>query len=142
MAERFTALLDLYRREEDEARRALGVLERQRVEQFERRAAIGREREAAASAAPLALRDQLERFWARTGQELRGVESAIAATDAAIATARATLADAHRKVAIFEKLRERDRRVALRAGERREARRLDEFAARRFVATTRQEGRP
>jgi flagellar export protein FliJ len=146
MAERFTALLELHHRHEDEARRRLGALERDRAAQVERLAALAAQRLAAGTAVAPALREQLGRFWARIGAEMRGVEAAIATTDAAIATARVTLAEIHRQVATFEKLRERDRLAAGRAAERREARRLDEFASRRSAAhpsaVARPEARP
>ena len=122
MAEpRFTALLNLYRREEDDARRTLGAHER--------------ERGPTGKLDYQWLRQQLTSFWAQTGIELQAVLMAITACDAAISAARESLFAAHRRVSTFIKLQERDAQASNRRQERRDARRLDELAALRVIVT-------
>ncbi len=136
MAEpRFTALLNLYRREEDDARRTLGAHERERLALLEREAEIECRRRQAAASVALPLRQQLTSFWAQTGIELQAVLMAITACDAAISAARESLFAAHRRVSTFIKLQERDAQASNRRQERRDARRLDELAALRVIVT-------
>jgi len=126
---RFTALHAFLEREEEAARRLLGERERERAELVARSAALERERSAAAAASTLALREQLARYWTQSGAELAAIGQALTACDERIEQARTALNQAHRQVATFAKLRERDRRSAQRLSERRFARQLDEFAA-------------
>jgi len=128
---RFTALFAFLEREEEVARRAVAALEREREELLARCAIIERARSAAASATAVSEREQLARYWTASGVELQGIRQALAACDGRIAAARAALHEAHRQVATFAKLRERDRRAEARNQERRFAGQLDEFAATR-----------
>jgi flagellar export protein FliJ len=133
---RFTNLMELYEREEDEARRAVGARERERTELLDRAAAIESRRTAASQAVPFELRQQLVRYWSQVGTELQGISKSVSACEEAIVSARAALVEAHRRVATFAKLRERDAFAERRRLERREARRLDEHANIRFGDTT------
>jgi flagellar export protein FliJ len=128
---RFTALYAHLEREEEAARRLLGARESERAELVERSSALERSRAAAAASSTLVLRDQLARYWTQIGAELSGLRQALAACDQRIEKARSALHEAHRQVATFAKLRERDHQAELRRRERRFASQLDEFAATR-----------
>jgi flagellar export protein FliJ len=131
---RFSLLADLAQREQDDARRRLGGLERERVRLIARSEALGAERVAAARSVPPALRHEFALFWARIEADLRAIAATLGDLERAIAAARDALAEAHRRHATFAKLRERDQAEQRRQRERREARACDEFAARRFAA--------
>jgi flagellar export protein FliJ len=128
---RFTALHAFLEREEEVARRLLGARERERAELIARSEACEHGRNAAAAGSTLAQREQLARYWTASGAELQAIHQALAACDQRIDQARTALHEAHRQVATFAKLRERDRRAELRVQERRFAGQLDEFAATR-----------
>jgi flagellar biosynthesis chaperone FliJ len=128
---RFTALFAFLEREEEAARRLVAATEREREELLARCAGIERARGAAAAASTLAQREQLARYWTASGAELQGLGRALAACEGRIAQARTALHEAHRQVATFAKLRERDRRADARMRDRRFTGQLDEFAATR-----------
>lgn len=131
---RFSTLVDLARREQDDALRRLGGLERERQRLILRSEALVGERIAAARGVPAALRHEFALFWARIEADLRAIAATQNDLDKAIVAARDALAEAHRRHATFSKLRERDLVEERRQSERRASRDLDEFAARRFAA--------
>jgi flagellar export protein FliJ len=137
---RFAALVMLHERQEQEARRRLGDLERQRRGVVERIAALLDERHSAATSAGLAQRDQLARYWHHIELQVRAAQGAQALIERDMEAARAALADTHRAAAIFRKLQERDAEVRRRHAVRLADRRLEEFAARRHIE--RQETHP
>lgn len=134
---RFIALMDLRRRREDECRVQVGRLERQRADLLSARAARVEERAAAAAfSTDPALHEIYAAYWQRVELLLAEDDRRIAATEAAIVKARAELIEAHRETTVIGKLQDLDRRELARATERRERRRMDEFAGSRFIATT------
>jgi flagellar export protein FliJ len=132
---RFTALIELYERNENEARRSLGARERERLDLLGRVAALEERRRQAAEESRFEMRQQLGRYWAQIGIELQTFAKALGTCDEAIVAARAALVEAHRQIATFAKLRERDALVERRRVERRDARRLDELAGARHCDT-------
>jgi flagellar export protein FliJ len=135
---RFIALMDLRRRTEDECRRTVGRLERQRADQIASREALVAERAAtAASAIDPALHEVFAAYWRRIEVALHDHDRRIAQTDAEIVKARAELVEAHRATTVIGKLQDLDRRAMARAADRRERRHMDEFAASRHtIAST------
>lgn len=129
---RFTALVTLHETQEREARRRVGELERRREELTGRINALLHERHDAAATAGLMARDQLTRYWVHIEAQVRQLQDQFARLEQEINTARMLLAEAHRNLAVFRKLQERDAAEQARQAERRDARRLEEFAARQF----------
>jgi flagellar export protein FliJ len=133
---RFQVLLDLYHRQEDDLRRALGLQERERAERLACLAALAAEREGAAVVVTPAWHELYARYWARLGIAMNAEHAECGRLDGVIAGVRGELVAVHRQVATFEKLRARDRKAELRRQEHRDGRRLDEFAARRYIEAT------
>ena len=131
---RFSTLVDLAKREQDDALRRLGGLKRERQRMIVRSEALSAERLAAAIGVSPALRHEFSLFWARIEADLRAIAATQVDLERAIASARDAFAEAHRRQATFAKLRERDLAETRLRNERREVRQLDEFAARRFAA--------
>lgn len=129
---RFAAVVTLHEAQEVDARRRLGELERRRVEVTERIAGLLNQRHSAAAAVTLGARDQLTRYWVHIEAQVRQLQDGLGRLDKEITAAQAVLAEAHRNVEIFHKLQERDAAERARHLERLDARRLEEFAARRF----------
>ena len=127
---RFHTLADLAHRREDEARKRVGLAERARAEQAERIVALERERDGVDAGAP-ALRDVYAAWWRRLDAQVAAARQLLATRDKEIETARAELVEAHREAAIWDKLRERDALTIAAAAERRSAKELDDFGARR-----------
>lgn len=127
---RFQTLADLAHRREDEARKRVGLAERARAEQVERIAAIERERDGAAPGA-LALREFYAAFYRRLDGQITVQRQALAVREKEVEAARAELIEAHREAATWAKLRERDALTIAAAAERRMAKELDDFGARR-----------
>ncbi len=132
---RFQTLADLAHRREDEARKRVGVAERLRAEQVERIAAIERERDGAAPGGP-ALREIYAAFYRRLEAQIAVQRQALTQREKDVETARAELIEAHRDSAIWTKLRERDAQTIAAASERRLAKELDDFGARRHGGET------
>lgn len=128
---RFAALVTLHERQEQEARRRLGDLERHRQESVERIGALLHERHSAAAAVGLSGRDQLTRFWIHIEGQVRVLQEGLGKVDLEITTARNALVEVHRAHAIFRKLQDRDALERARQAERQAQRQLEEFAARR-----------
>jgi flagellar export protein FliJ len=133
---RFQVLLDLYHRQEDDRRRALGRHERQRAERLACLAALAAERDGAAVVVTPAWHELYARYWARLGLAMDAERKECGRIEGVIDGERGELVAIHRQVATFEKLRERDRKAELRAQEHRDGRRLDEFAARGYIEHT------
>jgi flagellar export protein FliJ len=129
---RFAAVVSLHETQEREARRRLGDLERRRQDLTDRISALLHERHAAATSVGLGGRDQLSRYWVLVESQVRQLQDGLVRLEQEITTARALLAEAHRNLAVFKKLQERDALVQRQAAERRAQRRLEEYAARRF----------
>jgi flagellar export protein FliJ len=135
MAERFGALIRLHAAREDDLRRRIGTLENQRSTLLAGIAGLEVERSAAAQWSAPALREQAVRYWALITSRITDAGLVLARCEREIDGLRGELAEAHRQRATFEKLAERDARVAARRALRAEARELDEFAAvRRIIA--------
>lgn len=130
---RFQVLLDLYHRQEDDLRRALGFHERQRAERLACLAALAAERDGAAVVVTPAWHELYARYWARLGLAMDAERKECGRLDGLIDGERGELVAIHRQVATFEKLRARDRQAELREQEHRDGRRLDEFAARKYI---------
>jgi flagellar export protein FliJ len=126
---RFTAVLALYETQEEEARRRVGQLERERVDLMEKHNTLGASRLAGASGTTLQQHEQLSRFWGHITEEMRRLSVSITRTETAIKDARIVLMQAHQRVATFGKLRERDDKQHQQLQEKRFTRELDEFAA-------------
>lgn len=131
---RFAAVVTLHESQEREARRRLGELERRRQEMTERIGALLHERHNAAATTGLAARDQLSRYWIHVEGQVRLIQDGLGRLEQEITTARAVLTEAHRNLAIFRKLQERDAAEHARQAQRLADRRLEEFAARQFHA--------
>jgi flagellar export protein FliJ len=129
---RFAALVTLHETQEREARRRVGELERRRGDLMDRLDRLVHERHDAAATAGLAARDQLTRYWIHVEAQVRMLQDGLNRLDQEIIAARTLLAEAHRNLEVFRKLQERDAAEQARRGERRDARRLEEFAARQF----------
>lgn len=129
---RFAALVVLHERQEQEARRRLGELERKRQDITERIGIILGERHSAAAVVGLSGRDQLSRYWIHIEAQVRGLHEALAKNEMEISAARTVLAEAHRAHATFIKLQEIDAIEHARFAERQAQRRMEEFAVRRF----------
>lgn len=127
---RFGTLAELAHRREDEARKRVGLAELARAEQAERVTALEGERDGAAPGGPL-LREVYAAYWRRLDGLVVGARQALATRDKDVETARAELVEAHREAAIWTKLRERDAVAIAAADERRAAKELDDFGARR-----------
>ena len=127
---RFQTLADLAHRREDEARKRVGLAERARAEQVERIAALERERDAAAPGA-VPMREIYAAFYRRLDAQVAVQRQALALREKDVESARAELIDAHREAATWAKLRERDALTIAAAAERRMAKELDDFGARR-----------
>ncbi len=140
---RFSTLVSLHETQEREARRRLGDLERRREESVQRIETLVHERHDAAATAGLLARDQLTRYWLHVEAQLHTLQDGLGRLDQEIAAARTVLAEVHRKLEVFRTLREHDAAERARQAERRDARRLEEFAARQFherrAATSAQE---
>jgi flagellar FliJ protein len=138
MKPRLHAVLGIRQHNEAEARRVLGVLERERADILAMRSAIGRDLDEAASAnVRPELREQLAAFATACRAAAVACDQRTAACDGRINTARSLLANAHREVRAIEALQARDRASAARSASRREGRENDEFAARRHQETSR-----
>lgn len=135
MSVRFSAVMSLYEREEEEARRAVGRCERERAALLAEREAETAARLAAGSGLDPALHEQYLAFWEAVEGRLAALAGRLAGAEKALAQAREALIAAHRRTAAIAKLRELDRERARREGERREQRRTDEFASRRRAAS-------
>jgi flagellar export protein FliJ len=129
---RFAAVVTLHESHEIEARRHLGELERRRQDVTERIGTLLHQRHSAAATVGLGARDQLTRYWVHIEAQVRQLQEGLGRLEQEITAARAVLTEAHRNVAIFRKLQERDAVERARHLERLDARRLEEFAARRF----------
>ncbi len=129
---RFSALVVLHERQEQEARRRLGDLERKRQDITERIGILLGERHSAAAVVGLSGRDQLSRYWIHIEVQVRGLHEALAKSEMEISAARTVLAEAHRAHATFIKLQEIDASERMRLAERQAQRRMEEFAVRRF----------
>lgn len=129
---RFQVLLDLHRRNEDDARRELGQRERERAVRASWLAAVRQElADAAAAPAVPRLREVQSACVLRLRAAALQAAAALAEQEARVEEARRLLAAAHRQVATFERLQARDRAEAARTARRIEARANDEFAAMR-----------
>lgn len=130
MPERFAVLLNLRREQEETCRRELGRRERDRADLSERRTGLLAARDSAAgSVVAPALHEVYGAYWLRLTGEVAALDQRIVEAETAIAAARDALIEARRTVRSIELLQERDRREHARRHERRERRRLDEFAA-------------
>lgn len=129
---RFSTLVTLHETQEREARRRLGELERRREDIVQRIDALLHERHNASSTVGVFARDQLTRYWMHVEAQVRTLQESHVRLEQEIATARMILAEAHRNLEVFRKLQERDAEERARQAERRDARRLEEFAARQF----------
>lgn len=129
---RFAAVVTLHESQEIDARRRLGELERRRQDVTERINGLLHQRHSAAATVGLGARDQLTRYWVHIEVQVRQLQEGLGRLEQEITAAQAVLAEAHRNVAIFRKLQERDAIERARHLERLDARRLEEFAARRF----------
>ena len=129
---RFTALVILHERQEQEARRRLGELERKRQDITKRIGILVGERHSAATVVGLSGRDQLTRYWIHIEAQIRSLHEALAKSESDISAARTALAEAHRTHATFIKLQELDALERARLAERQAQRRMEEFAIRRF----------
>jgi flagellar export protein FliJ len=129
---RFAAVVTLHETQEREARRRLGDLERRRQELTDRIGSLLAERHSAAATVNLSARDQLTRYWMHIEAQVRQLQEGLNRLEQEIAAARTLLAEAHRNLAVFRKLQERDAVEQARRAERQAARRMEEFAARRF----------
>lgn len=129
---RFAAVVSLHETQEREARRRLGDLERRRQDLTDRISNLLEERHRSATAVGLGGRDQLSRYWIVVEGQVRQLQDGLARLEHEITAARTLLAEAHRNLAVFSKLQERDALVQRQAAERRAQRRLEEYAARRF----------
>ena len=129
---RFAAVVTLHETYEREARRRLGELERRRQELTDRINALLADRHNAAATVNLAARDQLTRYWMHIEAQVRQLQDGFGRLEQEITTARVVLTEAHRNVAVFHKLQERDAALQARQAERQAARRMEEFSARRF----------
>ena len=129
---RFAAVVTLHETQEREARRRLGDLERRRQDLTDRIGALLADRHSAAATVNLAARDQLTRYWIHIEAQVRQLQAGFGRLEQEINAASAVLTEAHRNVAIFRKLQERDAAEQARRAERQAARRMEEFAARRF----------
>ena len=130
---RFAALVSLHERQEQEARRRLGDLERRRQDSVERVGTLLHERHNAAAAVGLSGRDQLTRYWIHIEAQVRTMQEGLGKLEQEITAARVALVEVHRAHAIFLKLQERDAAERARLAERQAQRRLEEFAARRYA---------
>lgn len=131
MSVRFAAVMSLYERQEEEARRTVGRCERERASLLAERAAELAARGAAGAGVGPGLHEQYLAFWAAVDGRLAALDGRLAAAEKALAEARVELVAAHRRTAAIAKLRELDRERMRRAEDRRDQRRTDEFAARR-----------
>ena len=129
---RFAALVVLHERQEQEARRRLGELERKRQDITERIGMLLGERHSAAAVVGLSGRDQLTRYWIHIEAQVRSLHEALAKSETEMSAARTVLAEAHRAHATFIKLLEIDALERARLAERQAQRRMEEFAVRRF----------
>ena len=136
---RFAAVVSLHESQEREARRRLGDLERRRQELTDRIGALLHERHAAATTVGVGGRDQLSRYWMLVEGQVRQLQDGMVRLEQEILSARTVLAEAHRNVAVFSKLQERDALAQRQVAERRAQRRLEEYAARRFHERQREE---
>lgn len=129
---RFAAVVTLHETQEREARRRLGDLERRRQDMIDRIGALVADRHNAAATVQLTARDQLTRYWIHIEAQVRQLQEGFGRLEQEISAARTVLAEAHRNLAIFRKLQERDAAEQARRAERQAAKRMEEFAARRF----------
>jgi flagellar export protein FliJ len=129
---RFAAVVALHETQEREARRRLGELERRREEVTTRIGALLEQRHQAAVGIDVRARDQLTRYWMHIEAQVRQLQDGLGRLEQEIASARSLYVEAHRRLGVFRKLQERDAADQAREAERRDARRLEEFAARRF----------
>lgn len=129
---RFAAVVTLHETQEREARRRLGELERRRQDMTDRIGALLADRHNAAATVNLAARDQLTRYWIHIEAQVRQLQDGLGRLEQEITAARTLLAEAHRNLAVFRKLQERDAAEHARLAERQSARRMEEFASRRF----------
>jgi flagellar export protein FliJ len=127
---RFQTLVELYASHEDEARRKVGVLERDRADACWSRDALVAERAAAAISDPR-FRDIYARFCIRIGLQIDGFTVRISQLDQQILAARTQLIECHRQHETFKKLRERDSKHQSYLRERRQARMIDDMNSRR-----------
>src|SRR5437870_5741692 len=116
---RFQTLVELYSNREDEARKKVGLLERDRADACWSRDALIAEREGAALTDPR-FRDIYARFYQRLGLQIDGFNTRIVQLDQLILAARAELVEAHRQHETFRKLRERDEKNRTYRQERRQ----------------------
>lgn len=123
---RFRLLLELAQAEEATARQALGALLAQAAVVEEAIVALDAERQST-SAGDLAWREQWSAWWLRVDREIAAYRQRLARIETDIDTARGRLAEAHRQVRTWERLRERDTATILQAAERRAARELDDL---------------
>lgn len=132
MKPRLQTVLEIRQHNEAEAKRVLGVLERERAGILAMRSAIERDLlEAASAGVSPGLREQLATFATACRAAAVACDQRTAACDGRINAARSLLGQAHREVRAIEALQARDRTAAARTAARREGRENDEFAARR-----------
>lgn len=130
---RFTALHALRVREEDEARRQVGLLEMQRAGLLDDLQRMTSERLLAAAGVGTPMREQYLIWWEALQVRLDSLAASVAAKEGEIASARENLQEAHRRTKTLAKLRELDRAREQRQRGRREQRASDEFAASRHL---------
>jgi len=127
---RFATLIELYRNQEEEARRELGRRERRRFELRAERERLCAERLAAAVTVDPAMHEQYLTWWKTVDATLSGLDRDLKAIEQALAESRAELIAAHRRTITIAKLRELDDARAAHASERRRQKSNDEFSTR------------
>jgi len=126
---RFALLLDLAKATEDRVRRSVGELVRQVAEVLSGIAALEENRRQAGDGG-IAWRENWSAWWLRVDQEIVAQRQRLARIEADLDTARSKLAEAHRQVRTWERLRERDAATIAQATERSLARELDDLGLR------------
>ncbi len=126
---RFALLLELAQTTEDRARRAVGELVRQIDDIVQGIAALEENRRQAGDGG-IAWRENWSAWWLRVDLEIVAQRQRQARIEADLNTARAQLAEAHRQVRTWERLRERDAATIALATERSLARELDDLGLR------------
>lgn len=123
---RFGLLLDLALAEEATARQAVANLLAQAAIIEEAIVFLDTERRSTADGG-LAWREQWSAWWLRVDRDIAAYRQRLARIEADIDTARSRLAETHRQVRTWERLRERDTATILQAAERQAARELDDL---------------
>jgi flagellar export protein FliJ len=128
---RYAVVLDIRRQAEDTIKRELGQLEANRAGIAGEITGLHQALDGAALDVPPEMREQLALFSWRIRREIADAEGRLAKAEADIDACRTRLAAAHRDVRAIEALIDREKAAAAKAESKREARRNDEFAARR-----------